>query len=419
MPPEQPRKGLAARLGALAEPGYRRFWIGSLAAVGGIQLVQVGNGWLVIKELGGSGTALGLVGAATAIPTIIINLFGGVFADRLDRKKILLATSAVAALLLAAQAVLDVTNTVRLWHVVAIAVGLGLVNGFDWPTRNAFFPQLIGRKHMASAVTLNTVMWQGTRIVAPAIGGIAIAFTGTATVFFMSAIGFTAMTLILLTLSAPPVPPRPKRSIAKDLGEGFSYIWRTPLFRVLIPFTYANMFFGLQYITLMPLFADRFDVDSTRFGWMLSMMGIGAVAGTVAANRFQSGKWLGAAMLGGTFVFTLFLMGFAWSPAYGISLPLIFCASFFNAIFLVNSMTAMQLSVPDGLRGRVMGMHGITFSLIPLGGLMGGAIADALDVRWAVFASAVVLSCIAAAVFLTQRHIRGLDGRRLRADRPA
>lgn len=325
----------------------------------------------------------------------------------------------MAALLLAAQAVLDATNAIRLWHVVAIAVGIGLVNGFDWPTRNAFFPQLIGRDHMASAVTLNTIMWQSTRIVAPAVGGVAIAVTGTETVFFTSAIGFAAMTFILLTLSAPPAPPRPKRSVAKDLGEGFSYIRRTPLFRVLIPFTYANMFFGLQYITLMPLFADRFDVDSTRFGWMLSVMGIGAVAGTVAANRFQSGKWLGAAMLGGTFVFTLFLMGFAWSPAYELSLPLIFCASFFNSIFMINSMTAMQLSVPDNLRGRVMGMHGITFSLIPLGGLMGGAIADVLDVRWAVFFSAIVLTGISATVFFTQRHIRELDGGRLRAGRAA
>lgn len=413
-----PSAAPASRFGALSQPKYRLFWLGSLAAVGGVQLVQVGNSWLVVKELGGSGTALGLVGAATAVPTIIINLFGGVLADRLDRKKILIATSLVAALLMAVQATLDITNTVSLWHVVVIAIGLGLVNGFDWPTRNAFFPQLIRRDFMASAVTLNTIMWQGTRIVVPAIGGVLIAVLGTESLFVASAAGFAAMVVVLFVLTVAPVPPRPRRSPIKDMGEGISYIWRTPLFRVLIPLTYANMFFGLQYITLMVLFADRFGVDSRAYGWMLTLMGIGAVAGTVAANRLQASRLLGTSMLGATLMNTIFLVAFSWSPGYWASLPFIFFASFFNAIYLVNSMTAMQLRVPDALRGRVMGMHGITFSLIPLGGLLGGAIADVLDVRWAVTIAALALTAIVGAVLITQRHIRQLDGRRM-AERPA
>ncbi len=407
------------KLGALSQPKFRLYWFGSLAAVGGTQLVQVGNGWLVVKELDGSGTALGLVGAATALPTILINIFGGVLADRLDRKKILLVTSAVAALLLAAQAVLDSSGSIRLWHVVVIAVGMGLVNGFDWPTRQAFFPQLITRDYMASAVTLNTVMWSGTRIVAPAVAGAAIALAGTEVVFYASAAGFAGMFIVLLTLSVPPAPARPRRSVLKELGEGFSYIWHTPLFKTLIPLTYANMFFGLQYITLMPLFADRFDASSQQFGWMLSVMGVGAVTGTVAAARFQSGRFFGVTMLGATVTGTLFLCAFAWSPAYLVTLPLVFVASLFNAIFLISSMTAMQLRVPDALRGRVMGMHGITFSLIPLGGLLGGAVADVWDERWAISGAALTLGIIAAAVLVTQRHIRQLDGKRLKDTGPA
>ncbi len=399
---------------ALSQPNFRLFWIGSLAAVGGTQLVQVGNGWLVVKELHGSGTALGLVGAATAVPTILINLFGGVLADRLDRRKILIVTSVAAAVLLAVQAVLDITNVIVLWHVIVMAIGMGIVNGFDWPTRNAFFPQLIKRDYMSSAVTLSTIMWQSTRIVAPAIGGAMIATLGTEAVFVASGVGFAGMLVVLLTLTVPPTPARPRRNLLKELAEGVSYIRDTPMFRVLIPLTYCNMFFGLQYITLMPLFADRFGVDAQHFGWMLSMMGIGAVAGTVLANYLQRGRQLGATMLGATFAYTLLLVAFAWSPDYWISLPLIFVASFFNAIFLVNSMTAMQLRVPDSLRGRVMGMHGITFSLIPMGGLVGGVVADVLDIRWAVSIAAIVLTVIVSTVFITQRHVRSLDGRKLK-----
>lgn len=415
----QPVRGLAARLGALSQPKYRRFWLGSLAAVGGTQLVQVAIGWLIVKELGGAGTALGVVGAATAIPTILVNLFGGVLADRLDRKRILIVTSALSALLLAALAALDASGAVRLWHVIAISVGTGLVFGFDWPTRNAFFPMLISREHMASAVTFNSILWQGTRVVAPAIGGGIIAISGTEVVLFVAAGGMAAMTLVLLTLSVPPSPPKPQRDVMKELGDGVLYIWRTPMFRVLVPLTYANMFFGMQYIPLMPLFADRFGVGPEQFGYMLSMLGIGAVTGTVVASRLQGGRWLGTAMLGGTITFTLFLMAFAWSPAYGVTLPLIFCAALFNSVFMINSMTAMQLTVPDSMRGRVMGMHGITFSLISVGGLLGGTVADSTSEQWAIFASALVLTAIVSYVALTQRHVRDLDGARLREARQA
>lgn len=406
-------------LGALTQPLYRRFWLGSLAAVGGIQLVMVGQGWLIVQELGGKASDLGVLGAATAVPAILINLFGGALADRLDRRKILIATTGATTALMAALAALDLSGSVQIWHVQVIAALNGVSFGFDWPTRNAFFPLLIKRDHMASAVTLNTMVWQGSRVVIPAVAGLMIRYSGTASVFLASAAGYAVMLLVLVTLSSPPVPPRPQRNVLKDMAEGVKFIVSSPLFRVLILLTYANMFFGLQYLQLMPLFAQRFDASAEQFGWMFSVVGVGAVLGTVGAVRVQNSRFMGKAMLTGTFVFTMFLVAFAFAPTYGATLPLLFCASFFNAVFLITSMTALQLQVPDRLRGRVMGIHSITFSLIPLGGLLGGGVATLTDERWAVAGSALALAILLLLVAGTQRHIRELDGPRLRETRPA
>ena len=207
-------------VGALRNPLYRRFWFGSLGAVAGTQFVILATGWLVVDGLGGSPLDLGYVGAATAVPTIAVNLFGGVLADRMDRRMLLIVTSIISALLIGVLAVLDATGSVAIWHVVAISAALGLVYGVDWPVRNAFFPQLIDEEHMISAVALNSVVWQGTRIVSPAIAGIAIAVFGTAFVFAAATIGFVVMLVVLLALHVERAVTRQRRAVARDAVRG-------------------------------------------------------------------------------------------------------------------------------------------------------------------------------------------------------
>lgn len=410
------RHGLFSRLGALDSPQYRRFWVGSLAAVGGTQLVNLGMGWLVF-QLTDSPFNLGIVGAATAIPTIIINLFGGVMADRLDRRLLLVGTSLVAAALLAVLAVLDATGVVRVWHVVAIAVGLGLVYGLDWPTRNAFFPALISRDQLRSAVALNSVLWQGTRVVAPFFGGLAIAALGTEFVFVASAVGFLLMCSVLLSLRAPAAGARAARNVGRELSEGIRYIAANRIFAVLIPLTFANMFFGLEYIQLMPAFAGSFfpedaDAASRALGTLFASAGVGAVLGTFASTKMQGMSRLGWSMLGSQLLLVGAVWAFAASPSYTVAIPMAFLVGLFSSVFLINSMTVLQMRVVDRLRGRVMGIHGITFSLIPLGGLFGGAIAEVVGVQAAVSISAGILASIVVLVALTQREVRNLDGRK-------
>ena len=393
-------------LGALRHPLFRRYWFGSLGAVAGTQFVILTTGWLVVDGLGGSPLDLGYVGAATAAPTILVNLFGGVLADRMDRRMLLIVTSAVTAVLIGLLAALDATGQVAIWHVVAISAALGLVYGVDWPVRNAFFPQLIDEEQMVSAVALNSVMWQATRIVSPAIAGIAIAVFGTAFVFAAAAACFGIMVAVLVALRVERVVTGPRGAMVRELFEGVAFIVHERLFAALMVITYTTTFFAMSYIFLMPLMAEELGIGPASYGFMLSAIGIGAVSGTVLSFRLQRRMALGPMMLAASLGSSLFVFLFAWSPVYPLSVALTYCAGVTNSIFLITSMTVMQLRVPEELRGRVMGIHAITFSLISLGGLVGGFIANAFDVRVAIAFGACVLGAVALGVIATQPEVR-------------
>ncbi len=409
------RQRVTESAGAFSELKYLRYWLGSLASVGAIQVAQLGMGWLIATDLGGSAKTLGYLGGAIAVPTIFVNLFGGVLADRIDRRVIMMVISGATAALMTLLAVLVVTEKVQIWHIVAIAAAQGFFQGFDGPVRSSFFPLLISRKHMMSAVALNSVMWQFSRIVTPTVGGFAIKYLGTESVFFAGAIGWMTMFVVILSLAVEHTKPTTRRKVIHELNEGIGFITSNKLFAVIIPLTFANMFFGMQYLQLMPLFALRHGVDSDGLGYLFMMLGIGAVSGTVLIGRRQRSRHIGKVMIAGTFLFSLFVAGFAFAPSYAAALVMMYFVGIANSVFLISSMTALQLRVPAQLRGRVMGIYTITFSLIPLGGMLGGGVAEVLDERWAVLISAAVLSLIAIFVFITQREVRNLSGVELEA----
>ena len=405
------------RLGALHSPLYRRYWLGSLASIGATQLLVLGKGWLVF-DLSGSPLQLGLLGAAGAVPQILVTLFGGVVADGLDKRRVLMVTSLVIASLLMLLAALDFTRVVRVWHVITIAALIGLTSGFDWPARQAFFPSLIARKQMMSAVALNSVLWQGTRMIIPAIGGIVIAAFGTAVVFFAASLGFLTMFLVLATL---PVEHRAttRGSSLQRFVEGFRYIASTRLFAVLIPLTFISTFFGVSYIQLMPAFADILGVGERGFGFLVSASGVGSVTGTALVVGFQHSRRLGWILLGSSTCSALALLAFSaatglaegLSNAYVYAISCVTLVGLFNSMYLISSMTVLQMRVPDELRGRVMGIHGITFSLIPLGALFGGSVASAFTPPIAVLIGASIILLSVLSVTVTQGGIRSLDGR--------
>ncbi|NCF27213.1 MAG: MFS transporter [Gammaproteobacteria bacterium] len=407
---------MQVQLGALHSPLYRRYWLGSLASIGATQLLVLGKGWLVF-ELSGSPLKLGLLGAAGAIPQILVTLFGGVLADRLDKRKVIMTTSLVICSLLLLLAALDATGVVEVWHVIVIAALIGLTSGFDWPARQAFFPNLIDRKHMTSAVALNSVLWQGTRMVVPAIGGIVIAVSSTAVIFLAAAAGFFTMFLVLASFDVVHRVAE-RGNPLHQFAEGLKFIITSKLFAVLIPLTWIVTFFGVSFIQLMPVFAEILSVGERGFGFLLSASGVGSVTGTMFIVFVQNTRRLGWLILGGSLCASLALFGIsvvthyadAIQNAYAIAICFVFLMGMFNSMYLISSMTVLQMRVPDALRGRVMGIHGITFSLISLGALFGGSVASAYTAPIAVAVGASIVMFAVLLVAATQSEIRNLRG---------
>ena len=409
-------RSILVRFPALGYPLYRRYWYASFASVGATQIITLGQGWLIF-ELSRSAWLLGVLGAAASIPNIVMTLIGGVIADRFDKRRVMLCTSASSACLLASLAWLDWHGAVAVWHVLTIAALFSLITGIDWPARASMYPRLVERPAFMSAVALNSFIWQSSRMIMPALGGLLIAVSDTAVLFALGALGFATMFAVVATL--PPQPSAPATGSAfEQLGEGLRFIWQTPLFRWLMGLTFAAMFLGQSFTQLMPVFADRLGSDETGYGYLLSAGGIGSVIGTLLIGSVHRHGQLGRVMLGAaacaalmTLIFaSLTLAGWFWA-AFTAALLVAVCASGFN----ISSMTVLQLTVPDRLRGRVMGVHSMSFSLMPLGGLFLGALAERLGAS-----AAVMVACglyLAGIAFVAARApmIRRLDGSQLTA----
>ena len=408
-----------ARFGALRLAPFRRYWLGSAASVGAFQLLIMGQGWLVF-ELSGSPLHLGFLGAASSIPTIAAALVGGVIADRVDRRRMIIVTSASIACLLALLAALDGSGVVAVWHVLAIAGAIALIVGFDFPSRQAFFPSLITREHMMSAVALNSMLWQVSRMFIPALGGVVIALSGTWVVFAAGAAGFIAMSRVMAGFAPTPAAQIPLAvgHSGRQFLDGFRFVASRRMFASLMLLTYATTFFGISYVQLMPAFARLLGVSEAGYGLLLSVTGIGSVTGTMIVAPLQKSPRLGRVLLVSLMCGAAALIAFnvcvALLPGrvtgYVLALGCATAAAMCISMFIVTSMTLMQLAVPDGLRGRVMGLYSICFSLIPLGGLLGGVVAAVTSPPFAGALNAGVLAAVVAIVAVTQPALRRLDG---------
>ena len=418
---KRPSIDVGARFGALRLAPFRRFWLGSAASVGGFQLLIMGQGWLVF-ELSGSPLHLGFLGAASSIPTIVAALAGGVIADRVDRRKMLVVTCASIAGLLALLSLLDGSGVVAVWHVLVIAGSIAFIIGFDLPSRQSFFPSLIPRDLMMSAVALNSMLYQVSRMFLPALGGVIIALSDTWVVFAASAAGFLAMSRVMASFEPTPAADVPLAvgHSGRQLVDGFRFVASSRMFALLMLLTYATTFFGISYVQLMPAFARLLGVGEAGYGLLLSVTGIGSFTGTMIVAPLQRSPRLGRVLLVSLLCGACLLIAFnacvallpGQTTGYMLALACGATAAMCISMFMITSMTLMQLAVPDGLRGRVMGIYSICFSLIPLGGLLGGVVATITSAPFAGALNAGVLVAIVAIVAITQPGLRRLDGGR-------
>jgi MFS family permease len=410
-PPASSRLANASRmLSALQYPHFRRFWLGNLGAVSGQQIMWVAQGWLVY-QLTDSPVYLGYVGLATALPAIILNLAGGVLADRMDQRKVIVATQLITAASVFALATLTAVEAVHVWQVLAVAFTSGCMQAFNNPARQSIFPALVPRADLMNAVALNSMVWQATRIVAPATGGALIAVFGVATGLYVCAVGFLVLALAVIGLPAPQTRTRSAgESVLGDLNVGISFIRANFLFAFLIGMSFFNSFFGFSTNQMMPVFAkDILHVGSWGQGVMLSITGVGAMLGILAIGYLGDTERKGLLIIGGASLFGAFIILFAVSTFFPLSLLALFLMGAAGSIYMITVQTSLQMRVPDELRGRVMGIYGVTHNIGPLGAMQAGLLASAFSAPVALSIGGLAIILFALGVAYSRRDVRALQ----------
>ncbi len=365
--------------------GFRLYWFGHLTAVAGHQMVILAHGWLA-WELTRSEYVLGALGLVAAAPAIALTLFGGAAADKLELRRFLMLLQHVTALLLFAIATLVVTGWVQVWHVFAVAFIHGGIQAFDHPARQALFPHLLDRSHLMNAVSLNSMIWPGTRIFGPALAGFIIGYvawytgaplSGAGAAYYVAAATYLAFGLLLLPVQVPFIERTRGGSFIRTLMGGLSFVWTRKLFRALIGLNYLDIFFLASHTALLPVFADVvFRGGATTLGNLYVVSGIGALIGAlIGANLgyFPRRGWL---VLSGAGIHAFFLTVFGFSGTYPLALGVLLMAGIGLSLFMVSTQTSVQTRVPDDYRGRVMAIWGMNYSVVlPLGQLQMGAVA--------------------------------------------
>ncbi len=401
-------------LRALAHRNYRLYFLGQLVSLTGTWMQSVAQSWLAYR-LTGSAVLLGVVGFVSQVPSLLLAPAGGVIADRADRRRTLIATQSASMALAFALAVLTLSGQVRVTHILVLAGLLGAVNGIDIPVRQSFVVDMVGRDTLANAIALNSSVFNGARVVGPAVAGILVAAIGEGWCFAANGVSFLAVIASLVAMRLPPFRPHPATTSPwASLLAGLGYVRRTRPVRALLLLLGLVSLTGMPYTVLMPIFADRILHGGARgLGLLMGATGVGAVTGAIAlaARRGTSGlgRWLAFCAAG----FGVALILFAFSRSFWLSMALLVPVGFFFVNQMAASNTLLQSLVPDGYRGRVMAAYAMMFmGMAPLGALAAGAAAERIGAPWTVAAGG--LCCIVgAAVFAARIATLRDDARRM------
>jgi len=400
---------------ALRHRGFRLLWLGQCVSLTGRWMQSVAQGWLVLR-LTDSAFYLGLIGFCTFLPVLLFALLAGVAADHLPRRRALLWTQGASMILALILAALTWSECVRVWHVALLAFGVGTAGAFDIPIRQSFLQDLVGRDDLPNAIALNSLAFNGARLVGPAIGGFLLDAFGEATVFFINGLSYSAVLLGLVLMRVDPAAPgRRSGSWTRELLRGLRWVLRNSRARLFLFAVVTASVFGFPYSILLPSFArDVLDSGSRGLGLLMGATGLGAVVGALyIASRRGVGR-AGLRVGRGMVLLGAALVLFALSRSFWLSMGLLFLAGFAMLVQLASSNTALQLMAPGNLRGRIVSLFMLAFmGMAPLGSLLGGLLARWLGTPQAVLIGGGVC-LLAGACFLPllapRRHAETGEG---------
>jgi MFS family permease len=388
----------ATTLRALRHRNFQLFFSGQLISLTGTWMQSVAQAWLVYS-MTKSALLLGTVGFASQIPVFLVAPFGGITADRVNRQRLVIATQTCSMILAGILAWLTLSGHIHVWHIFVLAALLGVVNAFDIPGRQSFLIDMVGKEDLMNAIALNSSMFNGARVVGPAVAGILVARIGEGWCFAANSLSYIAVLIGLLLMKVRSVPRISNRSPIEDIIEGFRWVNRTKIIRSLLFLIGLVSLVGMPYTVLMPVFADKILHGGARgLGILMGATGVGALFGalTLAAKTGIKGLGRWVTITCATLGISLFL--FSFSTSFWLSAALLLPCGYSMMLQMACSNTLIQTIVPDHLRGRVMSLYSMMFmGMAPFGAFFGGALANRIGAPMTVAVGGI--ACVFGAIW--------------------
>lgn len=395
---------------SLRHRNYRLWFWGQMVSLFGTWMQVTAQGFL-IYELTRSSAYLGYVGFAAGLPSWFLMPLGGVIADRVRRRTLLIITQTSMMALAFILAALSFLHVVQPWHVVLLAFLLGIANAFDAPARHAFVPDMVGREDLTNAIALNSTIFNSGTAIGPAVAGITYALVGPAWCFMINGVSFIAVIAALSRMRLKAGEREVSQSSAfQDLKEGFGYVLGHPMIRTLISLIVVTSLFGVSFAVLLPAWAVKvLGGDATTNGWLQSARGVGALIGALLIASLGRFDFKGRLLTLGSFVFPLLVLAFSFVRWLPLSLAVLMGTGV-GVIFIFNLANALvQTLVRDELRGRVMGLYSLTFfGFLPIGALWIGTMAQRFGETAAVLVNASIMLVLCTAIAVSVPELRRL-----------
>ena len=409
--PSTARRGRMFR--ALSHRNFRLFWIGAFLSNVGTWMQAVAQGWLVL-QLTNSAFWLGLDAFMATAPGFVFTLVGGVFADLIDRRRLLLYTQVVAGIAALALAALVATGAINRWMVLGFSFVTGCCMALASPSYLAMTYDLVGREDLANAIAMNSTQFQLSRVVGPALAGVAFRTLGLAGCFFANGLSFIAVIVALWMVRteghAAAHSIRDRRALWRDLIEGFHYVRNRPRVSALLTLSAVSSLFGAPYFSMVPLYArDIFHLGETGLAVMMGTSGAGAFLGALLVAYLGDFRRKGWFVLGGAIIFGLSIAGFALSSTLTLSLTFLFMVGFALVVSVAMTNTLLQKLVTDRMRGRVMSMFLLSFmGTMPIGNIIAGAASNEFGPQYPLAIGGFIVTVAATGVAIFNQRLREL-----------
>ncbi len=389
---------------------YRLYFFSQVVSMSGTWMQSVAQSWLVLS-LTSSALDLGITVGLQFGPVLLFGAWGGTLADRVDKRKLLMLTQGVAAILALVLGALVVTDVVTVWMIWVLAGLTGTAMALGMPSLQSFLYEMVGPDDVANAVGLNSVVINSSRIIGPAIAGVLIAGVGIALCFFVNGVSFLAVIAALAIMRTSEL--HRGKPVAREPGQvraGLRYAWRTPSLRVPLIMLAVISTLAYNYSVVLPLLTKSvFGRGGGSYGALSAAMGVGALAGALLmASRARPSRRL---LVGAAFAFGAVTIALALAPGYYAGLGLLVLMGGTGVLFISTTNALLQLNAVDAMRGRVMALWSIVFlGSTPIGGPITGLLVRGLGVRWAIAIGGVAALATAAVALLALRHRRVLEG---------